>query len=389
MSVSDFSPPKAESVDLLVIAGEASGDEHASILIEELLKDNPNVNVSALGGKCLQAKGAHLIYPLVDHAVVGLFEVLKNYFLFKNIFLETLKWIQHYKPHTILLVDYPGFNLRLARELRKNGISVKGGGSVKLLQYISPQLWAWKPKRRFMMEEVLDGLAVLFPFEVECYRDTKLPVSFVGHPFGSEKYEPTVCYEPNSPLLILPGSRIQPVERILPVFLDAYEQLLHVFSDMDAYLPVPDKNIRSVVEKILMNRPELKKKVKVVPGSKKIKVRAALMSSGTMSLSCAVAGIPGVIGYRAHPITYLLGRLLVKVPHLGMANLLLSSNPPYPEFLQSSANGKNLKESMEGILNDHEARAKAEANSSKIIQSLRGPKEKNAKEWLNQGISRC
>ena len=389
MSVSDFSPPKADSVDLLVIAGEASGDEHASILIEELLKDNPNVNVSALGGKCLKAKGAHLIYPLVDHAVVGLFEVLKNYFLFKNIFLKTLKWIQHYKPHTILLVDYPGFNLRLARELRKNGISVKGGGSVKLLQYISPQLWAWKPKRRFLMEEVLDGLAVLFPFEVECYRDTKLPVSFVGHPFGSEKYEPTVCYEPNSPLLILPGSRIQPVERILPVFLDAYEQLLHGFSDMDAYLPVPDKNIRSVVEKILMNRPELKKKVKVVPGSKKIKVRAALMSSGTMSLSCAVAGIPGVIGYRAHPITYLLGRLLVKVPHLGMANLLLSSNPPYPEFLQSSANGKNLKESMEIILNDHEARAKAEANSSKIIQSLRGPKEKNAKEWLNQGISRC
>jgi len=387
MSVSDFSPPKAESVDLLVIAGEASGDEHASILIEGLLKDKPDVNVFALGGKCLQAKGAHLIYPLVDHAVVGLFEVLKNYFLFKNIFLKTLKWIQHYKPHTILLVDYPGFNLRLARELQKNGISVKGGGAVKVLQYISPQLWAWKPKRRFMMEEVLDGLAVLFPFEVECYKDTKLPVSFVGHPFGSEKYEPTLCYDPNGPLLILPGSRIQPVERILPVFLDAYEQLLQEFSDMDAYLPVPDKNIRFVVEKILMNYPKLEKKVKVVLGSKKIKVRAALMSSGTMSLSCAVAGIPGAIGYRAHPITYLIGRLLVKVPHLGMANILLSSDPPYPEFLQSSAKGKILKESLVRILNDHGARAKAEANALRIIQSIRGPKEKNAKEWLNQEIS--
>ena len=123
MSFLDFSPPNAKPVDLLIIAGEASGDEHASILIEELLKENPSVNVSALGGKCLQAKGAHLIYPLVDHAVVGLFEVLKNYFLFKNIFLKTLKWIQLYKPHTILLVDYPGFNLRLARELKKNGIS--------------------------------------------------------------------------------------------------------------------------------------------------------------------------------------------------------------------------------------------------------------------------
>jgi len=389
MSVSDFSPPKAKSVDLLVIAGEASGDEHASVLIEQLLKDNPEVNVSALGGKCLQANGAHLIYPLVDHAVVGLFEVLKNYFLFKNIFLKTLKWIQHYKPHTILLVDYPGFNLRLARELKKKGISVKGGGAVKVLQYISPQLWAWKPKRRFMMEEVLDGLAVLFPFEVECYKDTKLPVSFVGHPFGSENYKPTVYYDPNGPLLILPGSRIQPVQRILPVFLDAYEQLLQDFPDMDAYLPVPDKNIRSVVEKILMNHPELKKKVKVVLGSEKIKVRVALMSSGTMSLSCAVAGIPGVIGYRAHPITYLIGRLLVKVPHLGMANILLSSDPPYPEFLQNSANGKTLKASLARILNDHEARPKAEANSSKIIQSIHGPKEKNAKEWLAQEISFC
>jgi len=389
MSFLDFSPPNAKPVDLLIIAGEASGDEHASILIEELLKENPSVNVSALGGKCLQAKGAHLIYPLVDHAVVGLFEVLKNYFLFKNIFLKTLKWIQLYKPHTILLVDYPGFNLRLARELKKNGISLKGGGTVKVLQYISPQLWAWKPKRRFMMEEVLDGLAVLFPFEVDYYKDTKLPVSFVGHPFGSEKYEPTVCYDQNGPLLILPGSRIQPVERILPVFLDAYEQLLLEFPDMDAYLPVPDKNIRTVVEKILMNRPELKKRVKVVQGAKKINVRGALMSSGTMSLSCAVAGIPGAIGYRAHPITYMIGRLLVKVPHLGMANILLSSDPPYPEFLQSSANGKTLKDALERILNDNEARAKAEVNSSKIIKSIYGPKEKNAKEWLAQEISLC
>jgi lipid-A-disaccharide synthase len=138
-----------------------------------------------------------------------------------------------------------------------------------------------------------------------------------------------------------------------------------------------------------MNRPELKKRVKVVQGSKKINVRAALMSSGTMSLSCAVAGIPGAIGYRAHPITYMIGRLLVQVPHLGMANILLSSDPPYPEFLQSSANGKTLKDALERILNDNEARAKAEVNSSKIIKSIYGPKEKNAKEWLAQEISLC
>jgi len=112
-----FISPGSPSVDLLVISGEASGDEHASLLVNDLLKEFPNLKISALGGKCLKNAGADLIYPLVDHAVVGLFEVLKNYFLFKSLFVETINWIKKYKPKTILLVDYPGFNLRIAREL--------------------------------------------------------------------------------------------------------------------------------------------------------------------------------------------------------------------------------------------------------------------------------
>ena len=149
-----------------VIAGEASGDEHAAHLVNKLLKRYPDLKIAVLGGENLQATGAHFLFDLVKHAVVGVFEVLKNYSFFKSLFSHTLKWIHEHNPKAILLIDYPGFNLRLAEALRKGGLSNKGGGSIKVLQYISPQLWAWKPKRRFKMADVLDSLAVIFPFEV-------------------------------------------------------------------------------------------------------------------------------------------------------------------------------------------------------------------------------
>ncbi|MEK9783437.1 MAG: lipid-A-disaccharide synthase, partial [Opitutales bacterium] len=144
--------------DLLVVAGEASGDEHAARLVRDLLANNPKLKISALGGDELKNAGANLVFPLAAHAVVGFWEVLKNYSLFKEIFESTIKWIQEYKPKCVLLVDYPGFNLRLARALKESGISCKGGGVIKILQYISPQLWAWKAKRRFEMAETLDAL---------------------------------------------------------------------------------------------------------------------------------------------------------------------------------------------------------------------------------------
>lgn len=376
-------------MDLLVIAGEASGDEHSSILVADLLKHIPSLSISAIGGPCLEKKGSHLVYPLVDHAVVGVFEVLKNYKEFRDIFASSVKWIKEYKPKAILLVDYPGFNLRLAKELKKLGLSCKGGGTVKIFQYISPQLWAWKPKRRFVMEQILDGLGVLFPFEVDCYNDTQLPVSFVGHPFAQSSYQSSVRYDSNGPLLLLPGSRRQPVERILPVFLDAYEILLKDFPQVQASLPVPDSKIRKVVEGILNGRTAIKSKILVVEGDATISARAAWMSSGTMSLSCAVSGIPGVIAYRAHPLTYFLGRILVKIPYLGMANILLPDDPPYPEFIQGQANGKQLAEAMSSILLDNEAEEKSALVSEKLLKCLTCSTERGAAKWLIQVASLC
>ena len=382
-----FLPPPAHPVDLLVVAGETSGDEHSALLVSELLKKHSDLRISAIGGFRIEQAGAHLVYPLVDHAVVGLVEVLKNYRTFKQIFTNTIEWIKKYKPKTILLVDYPGFNLRLAGELKKLGISLKGGGAVKILQYISPQLWAWKPKRRFVMEKILDGLGVIFPFEVECYEDTQLPVSFVGHPFAQPNYDCTLNYDPKGPLLLLPGSRVQPVQRILPVLLDTLNKLLIDLPDLEVCLPVPDSKIRMVVDKLLSPRLNLKERVRVVDTGGELRARAALMSSGTMSLSCAISGIPGVIAYRAHPLTYLLGRMLVTIPYLGMANILLPDARPYPEFIQGRANGKILHQSMLKILRDDSAEEKSALISQKLLECLKVSDERGAVDWLSQEIS--
>jgi len=367
-----------------VVAGEASGDEHAAQAVLDLHVRNPNLKISSLGGEKLQAAGTELLFPLADHGVVGLFEVLKNYGFFRDVFEKTISWIEQAKPRCILLVDYPGFNLRLARALQQRGISQKGGGEIPVLQYVSPQLWAWKPKRRFAMADTLDGLGVIFPFETKCYEDVSLPVSFVGHPFAHPSYQSPVKYDPLGELLLLPGSRVQPVSRILPVFLDALEELTMGGQRVQAVLPASSPQIRERVECMLSHRSKLKNCVRVVNRTEGLSARAALMSSGTMSLSCAWAGIPGVIGYRAHPITYLIGKLLVQVPHLGMANLLLPDHPPNPEFLQGSATGSRLAAEIRKILQDEGSGKKAAHTAEKLHQLLAQPQERGLVEWLVQ-----
>ena len=186
--------------------------------------------------------------------------MLKNYRLFKEIFETTIQWIKENQPKCVLLVDYPGFNLRLAKALKQRGVSSKGGGKIKILQYISPQLWAWKASRRFEMAETLDALGIIFPFEQECYSDVSLPVSFVGHPFSHPSYPSPVAFEETGDLLLLPGSRSQPVSRILPIFLDAFEILLEEGRELNGILPVSDSSIRHLVESLLTSRTNSRRK---------------------------------------------------------------------------------------------------------------------------------
>ena len=232
------------------------------------------------------------------------------------------------------------------------------------------------------MEKVLDGVGVLFPFEVGCYEDVDLPVSFVGHPFVAQGYELPVSYREEGPLLLLPGSRVQPVERILPAFLNAFEALSEEYPDLPAQLPVPDERIRALVESILGQFSKVRDRVEVVGATDGLVARAALMSSGTMSFACALAGLPGVIAYKAHPITYWIGKRLVKIPHLGMANVLLPDDPPYREFLQGAANGNSLSAELGQILKEPKARKKALSVSGKLRDILTQAEDRGAVDWL-------
>lgn len=374
--------PTSGPVDLLIVAGEHSGDEHGATMVRELRAKNPSLNVAALGGPQLAAAGAQLLYDLTASSVVGLVEVLKNYSFFKALFEDTLRWIAEHRPRAVCFVDYPGMNLRLAAALRERGLSVKGGGTIKALYYISPQIWAWKPRRRFALARDLDSLAVIFPFEPECYADTELAVEFVGHPFVSPSYRSPVRHDPAGPILLLPGSRKQAVGRIFPALLDGYRK----FGEREAVVLYPSDDILAVLRAA---NPPATVKLRPIAENEQgapLAASAVLTSSGTMSMHCALAAIPGAIAYRANPVTYVLGRLLVNVEYLGIANLLLKE-PMYPEYIQGAATPAALAAELQACVHDPQ-RAIRTAEQAQRLRDLLGRSPKgSAADWLGRQLA--
>jgi len=368
-------PPADERVDVLVVAGEHSGDEHAARMVRELKEKQRGLVVAAMGGPELAAAGAQLLHDLTASSVVGFVEVLKHYGFFKALFEETLRWIGEHRPRAVCFVDYPGFNLRLAAQLRERGLSVKGGGTVRLLYYISPQIWAWKAKRRFAMARDLDALAVIFPFEVECYRDTTLPVEFVGHPFLAPDYVPPVRFEPAGPILLLPGSRVQAVERIYPILLAAYRNYRAGGGAREAVVIYPSEEVAAVLRRFEAEN------CRLVQTGEPVSASAVLTSSGTMSLHCALAGIPGAIAYRTNPVTYWLARWWVRLEYIGIANLLLKE-PMYPEFIQGAATGDALAEELQPCLADPARLVTTQRQAELLRTRLNRPTNGTVSDWL-------
>ena len=365
-------PPTGTRVDVLIVAGEHSGDEHGARLVRELRVKQPGVTVAAIGGPELAAAGAQLLYDLTVSSVVGFVEVLKNLSKFRALLCDTLRWIAEHQPRAVCLIDYPGFNLRLAAAMRERGLSVKGGGKIKTLYYISPQIWAWKAKRRFSMARDLDALAVIFPFEVACYADTTLPVEFVGHPFVAPDYVSPVRYDPSGPVLLLPGSRQQAVARIFPVLLGGFQ----AFGKREAVVLYPSEDIREVLR--AANPPS---NVKLMPTDAPVAASAVLTSSGTMSMHCALAAIPGAIAYRTNPLTYLMARWWVKIEYIGIANLLLKE-PMYPEFIQGAATSRVLAAQLHACLEDPVRQARTAALAGHLRGLLSQPASGTAAHWL-------
>jgi lipid-A-disaccharide synthase len=401
-------PPANGRVDVLVIAGEHSGDEHGARMVRELKAKQPHLNVAAIGGPELAAAGAQLLYDLTASSVVGFVEVLKNLSKFRTLMAETLRWIAEHRPRAVCFIDYPGFNLRLAAALRERGLSVKGGGQIKTLYYISPQIWAWKAKRRFTMARDLDALAVIFPFEVACYADTTLPVEFVGHPFVAPDYVSPVMYDPTGPVLLLPGSRQQAVARIFPVLLGGFQ----AFGGREAVVLYPSEEILGVLraanppanvkleqisegrdgastfDKATADRPDRPTSNGAPSGRAlpSVAASAVLTSSGTMSMHCALAAIPGAIAYRTNPLTYLMACWWVKIDYIGIANLLLKE-PMYPEFIQGAATPRALAAELHACLDDPARRARTTEQAARLRALLSQSAGGTAADWLGRKLA--
>ncbi|MEO0796580.1 MAG: lipid-A-disaccharide synthase [Verrucomicrobiota bacterium] len=374
-------PRPSQRPDLLIIAGEHSGDHHAAAMLKDALLERPDMQVCALGGDALKRSGAQVIFDLVDHSVVGFAEVLKHYGFFKQLFASVVGWIAEHRPRAVCFVDYPGFNLRLAERLVKDGLARKGGGEIALLYYISPQIWAWKGHRRFKMAKLLDALSVIFPFEVACYEDTDLPTEFVGHPFVAGGYQLSLAHNPTGPVLLLPGSRIAPVQRIFPVLVESFLAYRAGDPDRRAIALYPSASVKQQLQTILAEVSGAAEVIDLQPAETPVEASAVLTSSGTMSLQVALAGIPGCIVYRAHWWTYFLGKNLVKIPYLGIANILLD-RPAYPEFIQAAAEPGRLQTELQRLLADDSAATTAAANTQELRTLLGEGSQNSAATWL-------
>lgn len=372
-------------MDLLVIAGEHSGDQHAASLLRDLEREHPGLSVAALGGANLRLAGAQLLFDLVEHSVVGFAEVVRHYGFFRQLFRAVIEWIAAYRPRVILLVDYPGFNLRLARALHDRGLSRSAGGEVRLAYYISPQVWAWKSHRRFAMARYLDSLAVIFPFERKTFADTSLEAVFVGHPFLREDFQLPVQYDPDGPVLLLPGSRRKAVQRIVPVLIEGFARVAQERPHLRSCILFPDTVVRLEIEAVLDHHAWLRPRIDLIPVSEGSRGRAVLGSSGTMSLNCALAGIPGAIVYKTQALTYWLARGVVRIPYIGIANLLLD-RPLYPEFIQARARPDLLARRLDEVLDQPAARREAQTGAAELRNLLGTRKDEEGWRWLERQL---
>lgn len=370
-------PPPAEGrVDVLIIAAEHSGDEHAARMVRELRGMRPEVRVAALGGEKLAGAGAQLLRDLTASSAIGPGEVLRKLRFFWALRAEIVRWIGEHRPRVVCFVDSSTLNLSIAKALFEGGRLAKAGGATRAVYYISPQLWASRAGRRFSMAKRLDGLAVIFPFEPAVYADTALPVEFVGHPFLSPEHRSPVSYDPVGPVLLLPGSRKAAVARIFPVLLAA-----HAASGVqrEAVVLYPSEAILAVLR--AANPPAGVTLRKLEEGMAPVAASAVLTSSGTMSMQCALAGIPGAVTYRTDFLTYVLGRLLVKIEYLGIANLLLKE-PMYPEFIQGAATAEALAEQLRSCVGDPTRRERTAAQAARLRALLSVPATGTAADWL-------
>jgi lipid-A-disaccharide synthase len=358
---------------IYVVAGEASGDRLASDLVRVLKKRNPGLEVYGVGGPMLRAAGQEQSFDLARHAAVGLTDVLKNLPKFLVFFRQVKAEIAQRKPDVVILVDYPGFNLRLAKALHREN------PPPTIVYYVSPQVWAWKAGRARTMERVLERLLVIFPFEKEWFSRNapQLKTKWVGHPLADRWIEQgKVPAAEGSPCIaLLPGSRPKEIARHWSVLLETASRIVQEQRNVRFVSLATGPEMRQQLEEIWAQRPMSGVSLDIVSGQSLTllnRCTMAVVASGTATLECAMAGLPMLVIYKTSWFTYLLGRMLVKLPYLSMVNVL-AGEKVVPEFLQGAATPQRLTTAALQILRNPRGRERMVQRIREVAAKLGGP----------------
>ncbi len=336
--------------EFFIIAGEASGDMHASSLVSEIKKLAPGSVFRGIGGGKMRSAGVDTALDINDVNFIGFTSVLKNIFTIKKHLKETSDMIIRSNPAAVILVDFPGFNLRIAQRIRK-------AYSGKIIYYISPQVWAWHKSRIKIMKEVLDLLIVVFPFETEFFSKEGMRSIYVGHPLvkrieGFMRSNKRSANE--KPVIsILSGSRKSEVDAMLPVMLDSARELrkrfdcrINVICAQHLPAEVYRRHTGDMNVSLVHGNDSTDANYSAILNSDLV-----LTKSGTSTLECALLGVPFLVVYKTGTLNYMIGKRLVEVNHIAIVNILLDK-PAVKEFLQNEMTVENIVSESEKILSD-------------------------------------
>lgn len=330
---------------LYIIAGEASGDLHGSNLLKALKTQAPGISCRVWGGDLMQAAGGDLVKHYRDLAFMGFAEVLKNLRTILRNIAFCKRDILDFQPDALVLIDYPGFNLRMAKWAKKQGL--------KVIYYISPQIWAWHSSRVHDIRRDVDKMLVILPFEQAFYKKYGVETVFVGHPLldAIQGMTDTLREKFDKPVIaLLPGSRRQEVQRILPVMLETSADFPAFDFVIAGTTTLPDDFYKPFLDRY--------------PGVRLLKgqtypllqhATAALVKSGTSTLETALFGVPQVVCYSGNPVSYFIARRLVNVKYISLVNLIMDA-PLVRELIQNDLNKKNLSGALTEILDPEKSK---------------------------------
>lgn len=343
-----------EGFSILVVAGEASGDLHACRLCQEIERQVPEpVQFWGSGGERLGAMGARLLASSHQLAAIGpaaaVGQIRRYYTLYRSI----LKEVENRRPRLAILVDFPDFNLPMARALRKRGVA-------PIVYFISPQLWAWRTGRIRQIQRTIDKMIVLLPFEVDFYRSQGVEVDYFGHPLASRKlpekdrenFARRHHLDINDIFVaVLPGSRQREIEAILPLVFQSAGILTVVERQKLQFVLAAAPGRRDQIERLVRLQSDREFKVKIIQGSDEVLAQCdyGLVKSGTSTLEAALAGLPFCVLYRVSPWSWMVGKLLVRTEHYALPNLILEERV-VPELMQRQANPESISEMLSSFL---------------------------------------